>query len=201
MTYPTSPASSARRRAHRRREEAELLGLEPRPEGHRAQRLARPEATRRRPARTRRRPGTGRRRSRRSARAAGASRSPAGGGMRSTIASSTAPTPCPVLAEMRRTSSGEPPISSARSAARLVGVGLRQVDLVDDRDDLQVVLDRQVGVRERLRLEPLRGVHQQERALARLERARDLVCEVDVPRRVDQVELVTLPGARARPAP
>ena len=61
-----------------------------------------------------------------------------------------------------------------------VGVGLRQVDLVHDRDDLEVVVDREVGVRERLRLDPLRRVGHEQRALARLQRARDLVGEVDV---------------------
>ena len=74
-----------------------------------------------------------------------------------------------------------------------VGIGLRQVDLVHDRDDLEVVLDREVGVRERLRLDPLRRVDDEQRALARLQRARDLVREVDVAGRVDQVQLVPLP--------
>ena len=49
------------------------------------------------------------------------SRSPSGGGMRSMIASSTAATPWPVLAEMRSTSSGEPPRKSATSSARRSG--------------------------------------------------------------------------------
>ena len=71
-----------------------------------------------------------------------------------------------------------------------VGVGLGQVDLVHDRDDLEVVLEREVGVGKRLRLDPLRRVDDEERPLARLERARDLVGEVDVAGRVDQVELV-----------
>ncbi len=79
-------------------------------------------------------------------------------------------------------------------ARSTVGIGLRQVDLVHDRDDLEVVLDREVGVRERLRLGALRCVDDQHGALARLERARDLVGEVDVARRVDQVQLVALPG-------
>ena len=74
----------------------------------------------------------------------------------------------------------------------LVGLGAGQVDLVDDRDDLEVVLDRQVGVGERLRLDALRRVDQQQRAFARGERARHLVGEIDVPRRVDQVEDVGL---------
>ena len=43
----------------------------------------------------------------------GASRSPAGAGIRSTIASSTSSTPCPVFAEIRSTRSGSSPISSA----------------------------------------------------------------------------------------
>ena len=76
---------------------------------------------------------------------------------------------------------------------RAVGIRLRQVDLVHDRDDLEVVLDREVGVREGLRLDPLSGVDDEQRALARLQRPRDLVREVDVPGRVDQVQLVALP--------
>ena len=113
--------------------------------------------------------------------------------MRSTIASSTSSTPWPVFAEMRSTRSGVVADQLGDLRGGAVGVGLRQVDLVDDRDDLEVVLDREVGVRERLRLDPLRRVDDEQRALARLQRARDLVGEVDVPGRVDQVELVPLP--------
>ena len=76
---------------------------------------------------------------------------------------------------------------------RAVGIRLRQVDLVDDRDDLEVVLEREVRVRERLRLDALRRVDDEQRALARLQRTRHLVREVDVAGRVDQVELVLLP--------
>ena len=50
--------------------------------------------------------------------------------------------------------------------ARSLGLGAGQVDLVDDRDDLELVLERQVGVGDGLRLDALRGVHHQERALA-----------------------------------
>ena len=74
-----------------------------------------------------------------------------------------------------------------------VRVGLRKVDLVHDRDDLEVVLDRQVGVCERLGLDSLRRVDDEQRAFAGLQRAGDLVREVHVPGRVDQVQLVTLP--------
>ena len=56
-----------------------------------------------------------------------------------------------------------------------LGLRARQIDLVDDRNDLEVVLDGQVGVRQRLRLHALGRIHQQQRALARGERARHLV--------------------------
>ena len=85
---------------------------------------------------------------------------------------------------------------SVNLPARLFRLRARQVDLVDDRDDLEVVLDREVGVGQRLRLDALRGVDQQQRALAGGERPRDLVREVDVSRRVDQVEDVLLAGRR-----
>mmetsp|Transcript_17679 Transcript_17679/g.46409 ORF Transcript_17679/g.46409 Transcript_17679/m.46409 type:complete len:358 (-) Transcript_17679:116-1189(-) len=78
----------------------------------------------------------------------------------------------------------------------LLGDALRlrrgQVDLVEDGDDLEVVLERQVDVRERLGLDALGRVDDQQRALAGGERPRHLVAEVDVAGRVDQVEHVGL---------
>ncbi len=71
-----------------------------------------------------------------------------------------------------------------------VGIGGGQVDLVQHRDDVQVAVQRQVQVRQRLRLDALGGVHQQHRAFARLQRTRHLVGEVDVAGRVDQVQHV-----------
>ena len=87
-----------------------------------------------------------------------------------------------------------------------LGIGGRQVDLVDERDDLQVRVHRQVRVGDRLRLDALSCVDDEQHALARCERARDLVGEVDVSGGVDQVELVRLTiiglvHQRARPAP
>ena len=73
-----------------------------------------------------------------------------------------------------------------------VGVSGGEVDLVDDRDDLEVVVDREVGVGQRLGLNPLGGVHHQHRPLAGGQRPGDLVVEVDVAGGVDQVELVDL---------
>ena len=63
-----------------------------------------------------------------------------------------------------------------------VGVGGRQVDLVQDRQDLEVVVERLVDVGERLRLHALAGVDDQHGAFAGGERARDFVGEVDVAR-------------------
>ncbi len=74
-----------------------------------------------------------------------------------------------------------------------VGVGSRQVDLVEGGHDLQVVLDGQVAVGQRLGLDALGRVHQQDHALAAASE-RDLVAEVDVSGGVDQVEDVVLPG-------
>ena len=71
-------------------------------------------------------------------------------------------------------------------------VGALQVDLVDDRDDLEAVIDGKIGVGERLGLDSLRGIDDEERAFAGGEGTRDLVGEVDVTGRVDQVELVGL---------
>ena len=69
----------------------------------------------------------------------------------------------------------------------------RQVDLVQHRDDLQVGLEREVEVRQRLRLDPLRRVDQQDRPLAGRQRPGHLVGEVHVAGGVDEVEHV--PGA------
>src|ERR1019366_4977412 len=69
-----------------------------------------------------------------------------------------------------------------------VGISGGQVDLVKGGDDLEVVVDRLVGVRERLCLDALACIDEQHRSLAGSERPRDLVAKVDVPRRVDQVQ-------------
>ena len=74
-------------------------------------------------------------------------------------------------------------------------LGGGQIDLVDDRNDLQVVVQRQVSIGQRLRLHALRRVHHQQRAFAGLQAARDLVGKIHVPGRVDQVQLVRMPVA------
>ena len=53
----------------------------------------------------------------------------------------------------------------------LVGAGARQVDLIDHRNDLQVVLDGHIEIRDGLRLYALGGVDNQQGALASRDRA------------------------------
>ncbi len=77
-----------------------------------------------------------------------------------------------------------------------LGLRAREVDLVHRGDQLEARVDGQVGVRDGLGLDPLRGVHEQQRPVARGQRARHLVREVHVARRVDQVQPVELAVAR-----
>ncbi len=97
----------------------------------------------------------------------GASRSPLGGGIRSMIASSTSSMPMPVLAEARTASDASRPMISSISCLHALRVGGGQVDLVDDRHDLVVVLDALVDVGQGLRFDALRRVDDQQRAFAR----------------------------------
>ncbi len=72
------------------------------------------------------------------------------------------------------------------------GLGAGEVDLVEDGNDLELIVDREVGVRERLRLDPLAGIHDEQGAFASGEGATDLVAEIDVPGSVDEIEDVLL---------
>ena len=74
----------------------------------------------------------------------------------------------------------------------LVRLRTRQIDLVDDRNDLEVVLDGKVRVGQRLRLHALRRVDEQQRPFTRGQRPRDLVGKIHVARRIDQVQHVLL---------
>ncbi len=69
-------------------------------------------------------------------------------------------------------------------------VGRRQIDLVDDGNNLESVVDGQIGIGQGLRLDALAGVHHQQRALAGGQRTRNFVAEVHVAGGVDQVQLV-----------
>ncbi len=74
--------------------------------------------------------------------------------------------------------------------ARVVRVGRRQVDLVQHRHHVDAQFDRRVAVGHGLRLDALRGIDHQQRAFAGGQGTADLVGEIDVPRRVDQVQVV-----------
>ncbi len=71
-----------------------------------------------------------------------------------------------------------------------------QVDLVEHRDDDEVLGQGQVDVGQRLGLDALGGVDDEDGALAGLQAAADLVGEVDVAGRVDEVEPVAQAIAR-----
>ena len=126
----------------------------------------------------------------------GASRSPCGGGTRAITASRMSSTPSPVLALARIASCAGMPMMSSISSIDALGVGRRQVDLVQHRHHFDALLDRRVAVGDGLRFDALRGVDDEQRAFAGGERARHLVGEVDVARRVDQVQPVGLAVAR-----
>ena len=96
----------------------------------------------------------------------------------------------PVLPLTRSTSSGLPPMRLASSLAYFSGSAAGRSILLSTGMIVQVVLERQVEVRERLRLDALRGIDEQDRAFARGERAADLVGEVDVAGGVDHVQRV-----------
>ena len=49
---------------------------------------------------------------------------------------------------------------------RPLGIGVREIDLVDHRNDREVVVERQIDVSDGLRLDALRGVDHQQRPLA-----------------------------------
>ena len=76
--------------------------------------------------------------------------------------------------------------------ANALRLGTGQVDLVDERDDLQIGVHGHHGVGHRLSLHALSGIHHQHGPLARRQAAGDLVGEVHMPRRVDEVEMVEL---------
>src|SRR4029077_6970040 len=75
-------------------------------------------------------------------------------------------------------------------------LGSGQVNLVEHRHDLVTIVDCLIDVRQCLRFDSLTGINHQQRTLAGGERTVDLVGEVDVSGRVDQVEDIVLAVAR-----
>ncbi len=79
---------------------------------------------------------------------------------------------------------------------RAIDIGGRQIDLVEHRHDFQALLHCGVAIGDRLRFHALGRVDDQQRALARGERAADFVAEVHVAGGIDEIELVDLPVFR-----
>ena len=73
-----------------------------------------------------------------------------------------------------------------------LGVGLRQIHLVQYRQYLEALLDCRVAIGDRLRLNPLTRIHYQQRALAGGERTGDFIGKVDVAGGINKVQLVRL---------
>ena len=71
-------------------------------------------------------------------------------------------------------------------------IGLRQIHFVEHWHHLDAEFDRGVAVGDGLRLDTLRCVHDEQRALAGRERAADLIGEIHVTGGIDQVERVDL---------
>ena len=123
----------------------------------------------------------------------GACGSPDGGGIRAMIASKTSGTPFPSFALIGRASLASSCRISAIDCLVPSTIGARQIDLIDDRNDRQVIGHRQVHVGNRLGLYALCGIDEQERSFARRQTARHFIGEVDVTRRIDQMQGVGLP--------
>ena len=74
----------------------------------------------------------------------------------------------------------------------LVGLRGRKIDLVDHRNDSEIMLRREERVRNGLRFDALAGVNDQQRAFTGRKRAGDFVGKIDVAGRVDQIELIVV---------
>ncbi len=73
-----------------------------------------------------------------------------------------------------------------------VGLGRRQIDLVQHGDHLESQLHRRVTIGDALGFDSLRCIHNQQGPLAGRQRARNLVGKIDMTRCVNEIELVCL---------
>jgi len=64
----------------------------------------------------------------------------------------------------------------------------RQIDLVDDWNDLQVVIQRKIHIGKGLGFDTLRCIHHEQSAFAGRHAARDFISEINVARRVNKVQ-------------
>src|SRR4030043_631252 len=67
-----------------------------------------------------------------------------------------------------------------------------KVDLIDDRDDCQIIFHGQIKIGNRLSLHALRSIDQKKPAFARCQGAGNLIRKVDMTWRVDQIENILL---------
>ncbi len=74
--------------------------------------------------------------------------------------------------------------------ANALRLGRGQIDLIDYRNNFEIMVQREISIRQRLRFHALRCIHHQQRAFAGLQAARDFVGKVHVARRIDQIELI-----------
>jgi len=68
-----------------------------------------------------------------------------------------------------------------------------KIDLIDHRNDLQIVIHSRIGVGDRLSLDALECIDQEQSSFAASQRSGDFVLKIDVARGVDQVQFVGLP--------
>ena len=99
----------------------------------------------------------------------------------------------PAFADASTASCASSPITFSICSRTRSGSAEGRSTLLMTGEDVEVVVDGQVAVGQRLRFDALRGVDDEHRPFARGEAARDFVGEVDVAGRVDQVEDVVLP--------
>ena len=75
-------------------------------------------------------------------------------------------------------------------------IGRRQVDFIDDGNDFQIAFHCEIEIGQRLGLDSLTGVDQQQGAFTGSQRTGHFVAKIDMAGRVDQIEGVclTVPG-------
>ncbi len=76
--------------------------------------------------------------------------------------------------------------------AHPVNVGGRQIDLIDHRQQFQIVFQGQIEVGNRLRFDPLRRIDDDQRTFARHQRTPHFVRKINVARRIDQIQQIVL---------
>ena len=82
-----------------------------------------------------------------------------------------------------------------------LGVGGREVNLIDNRDDHKLSVHRKICIRKGLCFHTLCSIHDEERTFACIQRTRNFIRKVDVARCVDEVHLVfeTIEGGVVHP--